>query len=772
MTSIIKMTAFSGADDDGPPCYMLQVDEFKFLLDCGWDASFKMAPIENLKRHIPQIDAVLISHPDTLHLGALPYLVGKLGLKCPMYSTVPVNKMGQLFMYDLYLSHDINEDFDLFSLDDIDVAFERITQLKYNQSCYLKSSSGSGLQITPLPAGYMIGGTIWKIVKDGEEAIVYGVDYNHKKERHLNGCSFEHAVRPHLFITDTYNAYYSQTKRVTRDEELYNTLIKTLRNDGNVLVCIDTAGRVLEVSHLLDQLWKNQDSGLTAYSLVMLNRVAYNVIDFAKSQVEWMSEKIMKAFESQRTNPFQFKFLQICHTLQELAKIPEPKVVLASPCDLEYGFTRDLFVQWCGNPNNCIILTNRSTPGSLARTLYENPNPKTISLEIKRKVKLEGRELDEMKENKSLNDDDDYTYDDVKLEELDASYDSDSGEEEERVETLWHKNKFDLHVRHEKILNIRHFKKAQYVYPFREEKMKFDAYGTFVDPKLFAFADGQNAMNNAKVLKGRKNTEIKGCLYTADVHKCIRSTETLEIQSKIVFIDFEGRSDGESIKSIISKVKPRQLILVRGNKKNTTRLVDEWQSHVMQGGRVLIPRTNEVLDATTDRHIYQVKLKDSVVSALKFSHVKDVEITWLDAQLDMTKYQSDTTTTSINIKKEKRRDDSDNRDMDVDDGSNDPMDVDDDGRDVDDDVMPALVPLAPNLVEKHSAIFINIPRLSDFKQYVISQGVQAEMSGGVLICNNKVAVKKNELGMILLEGTVCDDYYKVRQCLYEQFIIL
>ena len=42
---------------------------------------------------------------------------------------------------------------------------------------------GHGLQITPLAAGHMIGGTIWKILKDGEEEIVYAVDYNHKKER-------------------------------------------------------------------------------------------------------------------------------------------------------------------------------------------------------------------------------------------------------------------------------------------------------------------------------------------------------------------------------------------------------------------------------------------------------------------------------------------------------------------------------------------------------------------------------------------------------------
>jgi len=55
-----------------------------------------------LFRYAPQIDAVLLTYPDTLHLGALPYMVGKCGLSCPVYATIPVYKMGQMFMYDLY----------------------------------------------------------------------------------------------------------------------------------------------------------------------------------------------------------------------------------------------------------------------------------------------------------------------------------------------------------------------------------------------------------------------------------------------------------------------------------------------------------------------------------------------------------------------------------------------------------------------------------------------------------------------------------------------
>lgn len=55
-----------------------------------------------VSRYVHQVDAVLLSHPDPIHLGALPYAVGKLGLNCTIYATIPVYKMGQMFMYDLY----------------------------------------------------------------------------------------------------------------------------------------------------------------------------------------------------------------------------------------------------------------------------------------------------------------------------------------------------------------------------------------------------------------------------------------------------------------------------------------------------------------------------------------------------------------------------------------------------------------------------------------------------------------------------------------------
>lgn len=50
MTSIIKLHMMGGESEEHPHCYLLQVDEFRFLLDCGWDEDFSPKYIENLKR--------------------------------------------------------------------------------------------------------------------------------------------------------------------------------------------------------------------------------------------------------------------------------------------------------------------------------------------------------------------------------------------------------------------------------------------------------------------------------------------------------------------------------------------------------------------------------------------------------------------------------------------------------------------------------------------------------------------------------------------------
>lgn len=677
-------------------------------------------------------------------------------------------------MYDLYSSREMREEFTLFTLEDVDLAFSKVTQLKYNQTVNLKGK-GAGISITPLPAGHMIGGTIWRITKDGEEEIIYAVDFNHKRERHLNGCSLESIAKPSVLILDSFNANYQQTKRTQRDEELMTTILKTLRKKGNVLVAVDTAGRALELAYMLDQLW-TPESGLSAYSLAMLNSVASHVIEFAKSQVEWMSDKVMKSFEDRRNNPFHLKNVNICQDMTSFLNIRQPCVVLATQPDLEAGFSRELFVDWVTREENAVILTQRCSSLTLAsEALDSKNNSKVVSVETSKKVPLQGLELEEYKWQQKQKE-----LEKKKAAEA-ARDDEDDDDDEDEEETIRGAGQLDSKggnklgnvTRHDLMMardggksrSGSFFKKGKTVYPMfpcPDVRVKFDDYGEFINIDEFKILDttlmeAEKEKENAAV-----NDKENAKMEVDEVHeekiptKYVTEVRTLPLAAKVSLIDFEGKSDGESLKRIISIIKPRRLILVKGTDESTASLASycETVKNELQLEKLFTPKVGEVVDATTESHIYQAKLKDSLVSSLKFSRAKDADLAWVDAEIDMEEATKDITISQASAP--------------VGDGKADGMTAHDENV----EMMPVLKSLPQNMVPGHVTIFVNDCKLSQFKQVLLKNRIQAEFSGGVLYCNNKVAVKRSESGRITLEGTICEDYFSIRELLYQQYAIL
>lgn len=74
---------------------------------------------------------------------------------------------------------------------------------------------------------------------------------------------------------------------------------------------------------------------------------------------------------------------------------------------------------------------------------------------------------------------------------------------------------------------------------------------------------------------------------------------------QIEYIDFEGRSDGESLTKIIGQLRPRRLILVRGLPENISHVANHAKTYLKETA-VYIPTKGEMLDVTTESHIYQV----------------------------------------------------------------------------------------------------------------------------------------------------------------------
>ncbi|CAJ0920030.1 unnamed protein product, partial [Mesorhabditis belari] len=392
----IRLLPLSGVYDDGPYCYLLMIDECCILLDCGWDDRFNMEYIDKIMAHAPSIDAILISHSDRVHLGALPILVKK-GLKCPIYATVPVANLGKLVMYDWMNSHHNIEEFDVFNLDDIDTAWKGVISVNYNQKIML---TGRNVVVKPFCSGHSLGGAVWRITKTGEEAIVYAVAFNHRKERHLNAMPFKDFYRAHVFIMDSVNALYNPPRRKLRDENLVKRIVETVRNGGDVMIVTDTAGRVLETAHFLDYIWNSPAmSNLRNYTLAMMSHVSASVVEHAKMHIDWMNDKIAKTFEETADNPFKFKHVHLVHRIQDLDRLRSPKVVMCSQVDMESGYSHELFPMFVADSRNTIILTGKGRKDTLGAKLLkmaeEGAKGNRFVFDVRKRIPLDGPELEE-----------------------------------------------------------------------------------------------------------------------------------------------------------------------------------------------------------------------------------------------------------------------------------------------------------------------------------------------------------------------------------------
>ncbi|CAJ0586897.1 unnamed protein product, partial [Mesorhabditis spiculigera] len=390
----IRLLPLAGAaGDDGPYCFLLMIDDCKILLDCGWDDRFDLKYIDEIMKYCYSIDAVLLSHSDRAHLGALPLLVKK-GLRCPIYATVPVANLGKLVMYDWMNSHHNIEEFDVFNLDEIDAAWKSIIPINYNQRINLAHRN---VICRAFNSGHSLGGAYWRITKTGEEAIIYAVAFNHRKEWHLNAMTYDF-YRPHLFIMDSTNSLYTAPRRKQRDESLVKKIVDTATNGGEVMIVTDTAGRSLEIAFFLDSCW-SAINDLKTTSLVLMSNVAASVVDHAKMHIDWMNKTVAERFETTAQNPFKFKHVHLVHRLQDLDRLRSPKVVLCSQMDMESGYSYELFSNFVADPRNALVLTSRPRANTIGHYFYQLAQDGAAgasrTFNIRKRIFLDGPELEE-----------------------------------------------------------------------------------------------------------------------------------------------------------------------------------------------------------------------------------------------------------------------------------------------------------------------------------------------------------------------------------------
>ncbi|KAF6175126.1 hypothetical protein GIB67_022807 [Kingdonia uniflora] len=273
------------------------------------------------------------------------------------------------------------------------------------------------------------------------------------------------------------------------------------------------------------------------------------------------------------------------------------------------------------------------------------------------------------------------------------------------------------------------------MFPFFENSSEWDDFGEVINPDDYVSKEedmDQAFLHGAGDLESKLDEGVANLIFDTKPSKVVSNELTVQVKCSLVYMDFEGRSDGRSIKSILAHVAPLKLVLVHGSAEATEHLKQHCVKHVCP--HVYSPQIGENIDVTSDLCAYKVQLSEGLMSNVLFKKLGDYEIAWVDSEVG--KMEPDTL---------------------------------------------SLLPLSTT-PPPHNSVLVGDLKLADFKQFLASKGVQVEFSGGALRCGEYVTLRKvgdaSQKGgltgaqQVVLEGPLTEEYYKIREYLYSQYYLV
>jgi cleavage and polyadenylation specificity factor subunit 2 len=216
--------------------------------------------------------------------------------------------------------------------------------------------------------------------------------------------------RPSALITDASNVLVTSSKRSMQDTALTYAISDRLRGGGCVLMPVDAAGRVLELLLVVHGMWALQ--GLhTSYTLAFLSPQSHHTVEYASKQLEWMTDKCRKMFDTNKINPFAFKHLKLITSRAELELLPKPYCLLATNANLEDSLAQEVFGDFiASDKRNLLLFTQRAPDWSVAGQMFDvtkpnalrKPLPSHVNYTQRRRVQLEGVELEQFREQQRI----------------------------------------------------------------------------------------------------------------------------------------------------------------------------------------------------------------------------------------------------------------------------------------------------------------------------------------------------------------------------------
>tara|TARA_Y100000310_G_scaffold197376_3_gene197485 strand:- start:5522 stop:7408 length:1887 start_codon:yes stop_codon:yes gene_type:complete len=365
-----RLTFLGAARQVGRSCLLLQTPNSKIILDCGIDVSAKgeeRFPFFNIPEFdVDQIDAVIISHAHTDHVGMVPYLY-KMGYKGPVYMTTPTRDVASLLTLDFIGVAYKQAEKPIYSSTDIKEMVKHSICLNYNEVTDVTSD----IRITFYNAGHVLGSAMVHInIGNGSHNLLYTGDYKYGRTRLLEPAATSFPRLESVITESTYGAKEDTLPpRMEAEEKLLELINKTIERGGKVLIPELGLGRAQETMLIVEDAIK---AGKLKKIPVYIDGMIWDINAIHTAYPDFLNNRV-KSLTFQDRNPFTSEIFSRVSSTKERKDVIEgaPCLVLATSGMLTGGASVEYFREFSGNPKNSLIFVCYQGAGSLGRQVQD-----------------------------------------------------------------------------------------------------------------------------------------------------------------------------------------------------------------------------------------------------------------------------------------------------------------------------------------------------------------------------------------------------------------
>jgi hypothetical protein len=367
----VRLSYLGAAREIGRSGILLQTPESRILLDCGINVA-AIGPdaypyLEAPEFDIKELDAVIISHAHTDHIGLVPFLF-KMGYDGPVYCTPPTRDIGALAQIDTIKIAKGEGKEPPYDMEHLKAAVKNTIVLDYDEV----SDITPDVRITFYNAGHVLGSCMIHLhVGNGLHNLLYTGDINFGGSQLLDPPATKFPRLETMMIESTYGGKTTVQENEKEADEMLVELIKSsVAKGGKILMPVLGTGRAQEVLVLVDRLMKNKDLPEVP---VYMDGMVWEITAIHTAYPEYLNANIRRRLMNNETNPFlnpMFKRVGSAKERKEVLESEGSCIIIATSGMLVGGSSVEYFKGLAENSKNLIVFSSYLGPNTLGRRVF------------------------------------------------------------------------------------------------------------------------------------------------------------------------------------------------------------------------------------------------------------------------------------------------------------------------------------------------------------------------------------------------------------------